>query len=131
MKKRGILNAQLSELLAMLGHTDQLVVADCGLPLPADVPVVDLALVHGVPGFAEVVKALAEELVVQRLTVAEEAVQHNPAALEALRAAFPEVPLDRVPHEQLKHELPLVRGIVRTGEATGYANVILECGLSF
>ena len=131
MKKRGILNAQLSGVLATLGHTDQLVVADCGLPLPPEVPVVDLALVQGVPRFAEVVAALADELVVQRLTVAEEAVQHNPAALEAVRASFGNVPLDRVPHEQLKHELLVAKAIVRTGEATPYANVILECGVAF
>jgi D-ribose pyranase len=131
MKKRGILNASLSELIATLGHTDQLVVADCGLPLPPEVPVVDLALVQGIPRFGEVLAALAEEIVVQRLTVAEEAVRHNPAALEAVRAAFPDVPLDRVPHEQLKHELPVVRAVVRTGEATPFANVILECGAAF
>ncbi len=131
MKRRGILNAHLSEVVATLGHTDQLVIADCGLPVPPDVPVVDLALVHGVPTFAQVVAALADELVVQRLTVAEEAVHHNTDALEVLRSAFPEVPLDRVPHEQLKHELPMVRAVVRTGEASPYANVILECGVPF
>ncbi len=131
MKKRGILNAQLSELIATLGHTDQLVVADCGLSVPPEVPVVDLALVAGVPGFADVVRALAGELVVQRLTVAEEIVQHNATALEAVRGAFPDVPLDRIPHEELKHELPMVKAVVRSGEATPYANVILECGVAF
>lgn len=131
MKKRGILNARLSELLARLGHTDRLVVADCGLPVPPEVPVVDLALVAGVPGFAQVLRALADELVVQRVTVAEEAVRHNPAALEAVRRAFPEAPFDRIPHEQLKHELSGVKAVVRTGEATPYANVILECGVAF
>ncbi|HKI56456.1 MAG TPA: D-ribose pyranase [Trueperaceae bacterium] len=131
MKRRGILNAQLSELIAMLGHTDQLVVADCGLPVPPEVPVVDLALVAGIPAFADVIRALAEEIVVQRLTVAEEIVHHNQAALDAVRAAFPDVPLDRIPHEALKHELPRVRAVVRTGEATPYANAILECGVAF
>jgi D-ribose pyranase len=131
MKKHGILNASLSELIATLGHTDQLVVADCGLSVPADVPVVDLALVQGIPRFGEVLAALAAEIVVQRLTVAEEAVRHNPDALEAVRSAFPDVPLDRVPHEQLKHELPVVKAVVRTGEATPFANVILECGVAF
>ncbi len=131
MKKHGILNASLSELIATLGHTDQLVVADCGLPVPPEVPVVDLALVQGIPRFSEVLAALADEIVVQRLTVAEEAVRHNPDALEAVRAAFPDVPLDRVPHEQLKQELPAVKAVVRTGEATPFANVILECGAAF
>ena len=49
MKRRGILNDALSGALARLGHTDTVVVADCGLPRPPGVAVVDLALVFGVP----------------------------------------------------------------------------------
>lgn len=34
MKKTGILNAQLSHLIATLGHTDFLTICDAGLPIP-------------------------------------------------------------------------------------------------
>ena len=51
MKKHGILNSALSGLIASLGHTDLLVVADAGLPIPPGVPVIDLAVRCGVPSF--------------------------------------------------------------------------------
>ncbi|MEG0552127.1 MAG: RbsD/FucU domain-containing protein, partial [Carnobacterium sp.] len=44
MKKNGTLNSELDKLLADLGHTDQIVIADAGLPIPAGVKKIDLAL---------------------------------------------------------------------------------------
>lgn len=38
MKKSGIINAELLRRLALLRHTDLLVVADAGLPIPPGVP---------------------------------------------------------------------------------------------
>ncbi|WP_422116569.1 RbsD/FucU domain-containing protein [Brachybacterium sp. UNK5269] len=58
MRRGGILHPQLSEQLARLGHTDTFVIGDCGLPIPPGVPRVDLAVVMGVPGFAEVADAI-------------------------------------------------------------------------
>ena len=49
MKKRGILNAQLSYLLAALGHKDLFMIGDAGMPIPEGVEVVDLVLTAGVP----------------------------------------------------------------------------------
>lgn len=34
MKKHGILNSHLAKILADLGHTDKIVIADAGLPVP-------------------------------------------------------------------------------------------------
>ena len=65
MRKTGILNAQLARAINGLGHTDTFAVADCGLPIPAGVEVVDLALVFGVPRFADVVEAILDEVVVE------------------------------------------------------------------
>jgi len=44
MKKSGLLNPQLCAAVARLGHTQTFVVADAGLPIPHEVPVIDLAL---------------------------------------------------------------------------------------
>lgn len=43
MYKTGILNSDISKVLSDLGHTDQIVIADCGLPVPKDVKKIDLA----------------------------------------------------------------------------------------
>ncbi|MGB9897612.1 RbsD/FucU domain-containing protein, partial [Thermanaerothrix sp.] len=55
MKKTPLLNTALSELIASLGHGDMVVIADAGLPIPAETYRIDLALTRGVPGFIETV----------------------------------------------------------------------------
>ena len=129
MKRGGIINAPLAGLLAGLGHTDTVVVGDCGLPRPPGVPVVDLAVTLGVPRFADVVTALAAELVVEWATVARETAEANPAALSLLEGLFGEPRW--VTHAELKAESARARLVVRTGEATPYANVVLTCGVPF
>ena len=49
MQKIGILNSDIAKALADLGHTDTIVIGDCGLPVPAGVPKIDLALKPGTP----------------------------------------------------------------------------------
>lgn len=129
MKRRGILNDALSEALARLGHTDTVVVADCGLPRPAGVAVVDLALVFGVPTFAQVVEALAEEIVVERVTIADQTESANPQAHALIVARFG--PPELVSHDELKELSAHAALLIRTGEATPYANAILHCGVPF
>jgi len=129
MKRGGILNAELSRRLALLGHTDTLVVADCGLPQPPGVPVVDLAVVFGVPSFEQVLRALAAEIVVEAAVVATEAESRNPAVVRLAGSLFGDV--EQVPHEDFKGRTAGARLLVRTGEASPYANVILRCGVPF
>ena len=51
MRKTGILNVAICKAIASLGHTEYLVIADPGLPIPEGVQVIDISLVNGVPGF--------------------------------------------------------------------------------
>ncbi len=37
MKKHGVLNCEISEVVATMGHTDLLAIADAGLPIPDEV----------------------------------------------------------------------------------------------
>lgn len=125
MLKKGILNAPLAGRLARLGHTDTFVIADCGLPVPADVPVVDLALVFGIPRFVDVLDALTDVLEIEHATIATQ-------TPEEIRAIVPtEVELDEVDHEELKARVADASFVVRTGETTPYANVILRSGVPF
>jgi len=131
MRTGGIVNAQLSRVLSELRHTDLLAVSDSGLPVPPDGPeVVDLAVVYGVPSFESVLGAVLGEIVVEAATAAEEIVDANPACWSLLRDSLdPEVEL--VPHEAFKALTGAARAVVRTGEATPYANVLLRCGVPF
>lgn len=127
MKKHGLLNPDLNRAVARLGHTDLVVVADCGLPVPPLVPVVDLTLVFGIPRFTDVLDALLAEIVVEAGLAAEEV--RGSQADDWLRERLGEVAY--VPHEQFKMRVANAAFVVRTGETTSYANVILRCGVPF
>jgi D-ribose pyranase len=47
MKKTGIINRDVSALVAQMGHYDALMISDAGFPIPRGVPCVDLSLVAG------------------------------------------------------------------------------------
>jgi D-ribose pyranase len=131
MKKSGILHPDLLQVIGSMGHTDRLAIADAGLPIPDDVPRIDLALVAGVPGFVATLQAVLGELQVERAVIAEELRARNPAVHEAVQRLLGAVPLDRVSHERFKELLRGVRAVVRTGEVTPYANIILQSGVTF
>lgn len=131
MKRKGILNERISAVLARLGHTDWLAIADCGLPIPDGVERIDLALVQGIPRFQDVMRAIAGELVVEKVILAQEAKLCNSDCYRSLIEQFGDVPFEEVPHEELKRRLKAVKAVIRTGEATPYANVILQAGVAF
>ena len=129
MKKGGIVNARLVYALARLGHTDRLVVCDAGLPIPPGPEIVDLAFRFGTPSFETVLDGLLEELVVEGATAAEEVREQNPSVHDLMNSRLSD--LDFVLHEELKRMSSGARLVVRTGEATPFANVVLRCGVPF
>ena len=132
MKRTGILHAELSALVAALGHGDTLVIGDAGLPVPPGVRCIDLAVSPGVPRFQQVVNAVLSELVVEQGLANAEQVEAAPAAAAELDAAWPAgVPLERIPHQRLKAASETARAVVRTGETTPYCNLVLVAGVSF
>src|SRR5512138_586577 len=116
MKKTGLLNKDLSEVVAGMGHRDMLVIADAGLPVPAGVRRIDLAVSPGLPGFIEVVRAVLGELKVEEAVVASEMAERSPEMLDRLRDALGEVPISNTIHENFKLQTARARAVVRTGE---------------
>ncbi|WP_322153427.1 D-ribose pyranase [Paratractidigestivibacter sp.] len=131
MKRSGILNAQLSRLIAALGHKDTFMIGDAGMPIPAGVEVVDLVLVGGVPTFKQVVDAVAADTVVEHYTVATEIHEKNPELEAYLAETFSDATMDELPHDELKKMSASCRFAIRTGEFTPYPNVILRAGVAF
>ncbi|MCZ7571360.1 MAG: D-ribose pyranase [Ardenticatenaceae bacterium] len=133
MRRDGILNPALVEVLARLGHTDTLVIADAGLPIPPEVQRIDLALIPGGPGFMETLRAVLAELPVERMTIASEMEARSRRLYDEVIevCAGARIPVDSVMHEQFKLSTRKATAVVRTGEVTPYANVILHAGVSF
>lgn len=131
MKKDRLLNTDIVAAVAALGHTEYLCIADCGLPVPKGVKVIDVSVTAGTPTFLDVVDAVREELVVESIILATEIDDKNPALAEQMNARFKEMPIRKVAHEEFKKLTEKAKCIVRTGETSSYANVILIGGVNF
>lgn len=139
MKKGRLLNAELSHVIARLGHTDTLTIADAGLPISAGPQRIDLALTPGTPDFMQVVNAVALEMQVESALIAEEIKQHNPqlhsalvAVLEALQQHQGNIiTISYTSHEQFKQQTQRSQAVIRSGECSPFANVILSAGVTF
>ncbi|BFV60780.1 D-ribose pyranase [Kitasatospora sp. CMC57] len=133
MRTDGLWHPRLLQLISSLGHGDLLVVADPGLPVPPGVESIDLVWRRGDPPFLQVLEAVLDELVVEHADLAEELT--DPALLAGLDSRFEQHGLTdqvgRLPHERLKELTRSARAVVRTGEATPYANVVLRAGVPF
>jgi D-ribose pyranose/furanose isomerase RbsD len=64
----------------------------------------------------------------KRLLQSRETETHNPAVYQEIMEVFPDTPVEKIPHVEFKRMLGQVKAIIRTGEFTPYANVILVGG---
>jgi len=131
VKKAGILNQPISSVIAGMGHLDTLVIADAGLPIPLDTRRIDVALAKGVPTFLDTLRVVLAEMQVERAIVAEEMLTVSPHMYEAIRDLLGDIPIETVTHRALKEETHSARAVVRSGEFTPYANIILVAGVVY
>jgi len=129
MKKNGILNRELAGIFSKLGHTDQIVIADCGLPVPEGTKCIDLSYKIGEPGFLPVLEAVLADLEVEQVVIAQEMEENNQLLHTWIKKRFEN--RQAVSHEEFKEQTKSAKVIIRTGEATPYANIILQSGVIF
>jgi D-ribose pyranase len=129
----------VSAVIVRLGHTDQLTLCDAGLPIPAATQRIDLALTQGVPTFMQVFAAVTQEMQVENAILAEEIVKQNPSLHEALLAELTAlgqrqgntISVRYISHQAFKAQTEHSRAVIRSGECSPYANVILCAGVTF
>ncbi len=133
MKKQGVLNSDISRVLSYMGHTDRIAIGDCGLPIPDEVERIDLALKFGVPAFMDVLRVVTEDMKVEKIVLAEEIKDQNEAVLRQIKELFEgqEIEIEFVSHAELKKQTKECKAVIRTGETTPYANIILQSGCIF
>jgi len=130
MKKTPLLNIALSQLIASLGHGDSIVIGDAGLPVPPGVPLIDLALTRGVPGFMDTLQTVLAEMQVEQHLLAEELAQRSPQLARQI-GLLGLAGKQTLPHAEFKRHTQQARAVIRTGEFTPYANIILIAGVAF
>jgi D-ribose pyranase len=133
MRRNGTLNGQLARVISETGHTDQVVVTDAGLPIPAGVERIDLALREGLPAFLDVLDTVLDELEIEGALMSEEIKQASPAMLGEIDGRLRDrgVTAVFVPHVEFKAATAKARAAVRSGEFTPYANVLLTAGVVY
>jgi D-ribose pyranase len=131
MKKTTLLNSQICEVISKMGHKDTLAIGDCGLPIPDSTKRIDIALIKNIPGFIETLKAVLTELQIEEVIVAKETFDASPKVFNEIKKAVGDVKITFITHEELKLNLKECKAVIRTGEQTPYANVILKSGVVF
>lgn len=130
MKKTPLLNIALSQLIASLGHGDSIVIGDAGLPVPTGVPLIDLALTRGVPGFMDTLQTVLTEMHVEHHVLADELIAAgSPLAKQISLLGL--AGKQSLPHDEFKRRTQQAKAIIRTGEFSPYANIILIAGVVF
>lgn len=143
MKRQGILNSDISRVLSYLGHTDRICIGDCGLPIPEETERIDLALKFGQPTFMEVLEEVGKDMKIEKICLAEEIKEKSPELLKEIEHFLTSfetgcetgfkssIEVEYVSHVELKEMTKECKAVIRTGETTPYANIILQSGCIF
>ncbi|WP_134701324.1 D-ribose pyranase [Ammoniphilus sp. YIM 78166] len=128
MKKSGILHPELSRMIASLGHTDYIVLADRGYPIPKEVDRINLGITDDLPTIPQLLEAISVEMKIDRILVTREMEDVSPKRLKELKDAYPDIPILAVTHRELKKLTKEAAGVVKTADTTPYSNMILVSG---
>ena len=127
MLKTGILNPQINSLLSRARHTNTLIIADRGFPFWPMIETVDISLVDDLPTVLEVLRAIRPNFQIGKAWMAQEFLKQNSAKTRtAFAEALQGIELIHEPHNDFKKRVPQGIGLIRTGDTTQYANIILE-----
>jgi D-ribose pyranase len=127
MLKTGILNPQINSLLSRVRHTNTLVIADRGFPFWPMIETVDISLVDDVPTVLAVLRELRPNFQIGRTWMAQEFLKQNSTnTRSAFAAALRGTKVTHVSHIEFKKRVLHAIGLIRTGDTTPYANLILE-----
>jgi D-ribose pyranase len=127
MIKNGLLNPQLLSLLARVRHTNTLVIADRGFPFWPMIETVDISLVDDIPTVLQVFEAIKINFNIGQIYMASEFLKNNSRpVVESFAASRGELLIQYEPHIEFKLRVPNAIGLIRTGDTTQFANMIIE-----
>ena len=127
MLKNGILNPQINSLLSRVRHTNTLVITDRGFPFWPMIETVDISLVDDIPTVLQVLDAIRSNFYIGRVFMAQEFLDENlPETRNLFLSSLADIPITYEAHIEFKKRVPEAIGLIRTGDTTQYANMILE-----
>ena len=130
MKRGAILNKDLNDAIASMGHGDYMIVCDAGFPIPDGVRRVDLAIKKDLPDLETVLELIHGDFVAEKVYYAEEVPEYNAPLHDKIKRIFAGAEFDTFPHAQILSEIAgKAKVIVRTGAYDPWGNVILQSGV--
>ena len=131
MKYTGIINRDISAMVARTGHFDRIVVSDAGFPIPAGVECIDLSMGPNLPKVLDVLRMLALELPVEQFWFAEEIKPSVADRSKELLEIFPKAECIPLAHAEFKKLAYGAVGVIRTGDFHAYGNVMVASGVAY
>lgn len=129
LKEIGILNRDIAKLISEQGHQDLFMVCDAGFATPKDVEVIDISMKENQPRVIDFLNELKKYFSVEKIILAEQTKNVNPGYFKEIISVFDIAPeVQTLDHKELKQLSKSVKAIIRTGDFTAYANVILVSG---
>ena len=127
MLVNGIINPAINSLISRVRHTNTLLIADRGFPYLPNAETVDISLVSGIPLVVDVLRAIRMNCSYGKGVMAAEFREVNsPETLRSYEEVLTGVSITWETHALLKTRVPGVIGIIRTGDATRFGNILLE-----
>ncbi len=124
---RGILNPALNSLLSRIRHTNTILISDRGFPFWPHIETIDISLVDDVPTVLQVLSAIQHNFSIGNAFMATEfRYENGPEIVDDFERALHGIAVAYEPHIDFKRRVPHAIGLIRTGDTTPYANMILE-----
>jgi len=121
-----MLNRGIAKAISEQGHQDLLMICDAGFSTPKDVEVIDISIRVNQPRIVDILNELKKFFSVERIILANQTKNTNPSYFKEIISVFDNNPeVETIDHRELKKLSESVKAIIRTGDFTAYANVIL------
>jgi D-ribose pyranase len=131
LKKIGVMNKEISDVIAGMGHKDKIMICGSAFPIPGNTRRIDLALEPGLPAFLDVLRVVLKELKVEEIMIAKETLEKSPQRFQEMTAMFPGIEPKVISQVEVKQISTEVKACIRTGECTPFSNIILISGVTF
>lgn len=116
--------------VADMGHEQIMIIGDAGIPVGPPAIRIDLAITEDLPSIRQILELVMDEMIYERVIVAEEQKLYNPKHFEAVCGLSQRCQVETMPHrEMFQTYLGKAKYIVRTGGFEPFGNVILQAGI--
>jgi len=90
-----------------------------------------LALAEGIPSFLDNLYVVLSEMQLEKVIIAEEMTTISPDLFQSIQEIIGDTPVELCTHTIFKSMTHDAKAVIRTGEFTPFANIILVSGVVF